>query len=60
MRSLLALFLGRPVPCGEFEGTEGERRVYEYAKRQWRAAGFKVKSERLLNRTLGANVQRAA
>lgn len=60
MNTAIRLFLGLPIPRGEFQGTSGEKAVYEFAVRQWRAAGFKVRAERFLSRTLGANVRRSA
>jgi hypothetical protein len=58
VKHALALFLGFSIPRGEFNGTAGELRVYEYAVRQWRAAGYKVRAEKFLRRTFGANVRR--
>lgn len=60
MRDTIRILLGRPIPRGEFQGTAGEKAVYEYAVRQWRAAGFKCRAEKFLTRTFGANVKRAA
>jgi hypothetical protein len=56
----LALLFGIRPPRASFEGSAGERRVYESACARWRAAGYSVRNERFIDRTLGAKVSRRA
>jgi hypothetical protein len=58
MKLALALFLGRPIPRAEFEGSPSERLIYERACRLWRAAGLHVREHTLIKPTLGATVSR--
>ena len=58
MKLALALLLGIRPTRASFEGSAGERRVYEGACRLWRSAGYQIRNERFLNRTFGAWVSR--
>jgi hypothetical protein len=60
MKLALALLFGIRPPRASFEGSAGERRVYESACARWRAAGYSVRNERFIDRTLGAKVSRRA
>ena len=60
MKFALALLFGIRPPRASFEGSAGERRVYESACARWRAAGYSVRNERFIDRTLGAKVSRRA
>jgi hypothetical protein len=58
MKLALSLLFGIRPPRAAFEGSAGERRVYESACSRWRAAGYYIRNERFLDRTLGAKVSR--
>jgi hypothetical protein len=60
MKLALSLFLGRPIPRGQFEGTAGEMRTYESAVRMLRAARFRGLSRVLYHSALKSSRVRTA
>ena len=58
MKLALALLFGIRPPRASFEGSTGERRTYDTACRLWKSAGYYIRNERFIDRTLGAKVSR--